>query len=191
MRIIIAVVLSGIIMGCSALTPVSKDENSVTEKTKQPESKKISEPVKQPDEKIIVKKTEIPKVTTEKLKEKAIIEEDEEESLVSPDKTVYSISDMNITGKANGVLIQLKYNGNDPKNNITTFFSGDNFFNITFYKGKFKPEVKKYIYNKAIVRTVKFIEFKESVQITIRLKEEYKSSFVSTDKNNITISLYN
>jgi hypothetical protein len=191
LRIIIAVVLSGIIMGCSALTLVSEDENSVNEKTKQPVSKKISEPVKQPDEKIIVEQAEIPKVTTEKLKEKAITEEDEEESLVSPDKTVYSISDMNITGKANGVLIQLKYKGNDPKNNITTFFSGDNFFNITFYKGKFKPEVKKYIYNKAIVRTVKFIEFKESVQITVRLKEEYKSSFVSTDKNNITISLYN
>ncbi len=192
MKHIIIIILSGVIIGCSALSPVTNEKpSSKKEIIDQPASVKISKPEKKTEEKIIVKKPEIENIEAEKAEEKIIADEKYENNLKSPDNTVYSISNMNITEKANGILIQLSYAGNDPKNNVTAFFSGDNFFNITFYKGKFSPAVKKYLYNKAVVRTVKFIEFKDSVQITVRLKNEFSSYFISTDKNSIMISLYN
>lgn len=193
MKIIISIILSGIIVGCSAISPVTNEKpSSKKEMTGQPESVKVSKPQKKTEERIIVEKSGIEKVDAQRTEEKIVItDKEEDDNLKSPDNTVYSISNMNITEKANGILIQLSYSGNDPRNNVTAFFSGDNFFNITFYKGKFTTAVKKYLYNKAVVRTVKFIEFKDSVQITVRLKNEFSSYFISTDKNNIMISLYN
>ena len=184
MKHIIIIILSGIIAGCSFLSPVAKEEPI-------PKKEIIVQPEKKAEERIVVEKPEIEKVEAEITEEKLITTDEEDDNLRSPDNTVYSISNMSITEKANGILIQLSYAGNDPRNNVTAFFSGDNFFNITFYKGKFTTAVKKYLYNKAVVRTVKFIEFKDSVQITIRLKNEFNSYYISTDKNNIMISLYN
>jgi len=190
---IIIIILSGIIFGCSFLSPVAKEEQKQKKEIiDQPSSVNVSKPVKKAEEKIIVEKPEVEQVEAERKEEKIIItDEEDDDNLKSPDNTVYSISNMSITEKANGILIQLSYSGNDPRNNVTAFFSGDNFFNITFYKGKFTTAVKKYLYNKAVVRIVKFIEFKDSVQITVRLKNEFSSYFISTDKNNIMISLYN
>jgi len=184
LKLVITLILISIFAGCTAFSPAVNDAKA--QETKRIEKK---DNITSAKESIVVQKEAVPEVEIEDRNEKIVITK--KDKLVSPDLTVYSISNINISEKNNGVLLQLGYTGNDPKNNITTFFSGDNFFNITFYKGKFKPSVKKYIYNKAIVRSIKFIEFKESVQITIRLKDEYKSSFVATDDKSINISIFN
>jgi hypothetical protein len=184
LRRILTLILIGIFAGCTAFSPaVTEAKAQETKKTEKKENTSVQK------EKTAIQKEPVPVVQREETIEKMTVVQPQKN--VSPDMTVYSISNLNITEKNNGVLIQLAYTGNDPRNNITTFFSGDNFFNITFYKGKFKPSVKKYIYNKAIVRSVKFIEFKESVQITVWLKQEFKSSFVATDEKSINISLFN
>lgn len=174
MKQIIIIILIVVLSGCTAFSPVVKDKSQ----PKQSEKKEI-----------VVDKPKVVKVHAENSDERINITQNEKK--ISPEDVIFTISNLNISSKNNGVLIKLNYNGNNPEENVTTFFSGDNFFNISFYKGKFSDSVKNYIYNKSIVGSVKFFEFKDSVQITIRLKEDYRSSLVSTDKKAILISVFN
>jgi len=167
-KILLNSIMIFMIGSCSALKPAVEDPVKKDESVKRAVISKVSPA--QSDGKIIV---------------------NQEKRITPADKISYSVSDLNISEKNNGVLISLDYKGDDPRSNITTFFSGDNFFNISFYKGSFSDKVKNYVYNKAIVGTVKFFEFKDSVQITVRLKKDYNSSHVITEKNRIIISVFN
>ncbi len=166
--IILAAALIWAFTGCSAIRPAG------------------GEPVKE-DTGIKNAHTEEVRPLTKKEK---IISKDEKKTAPA-DKISFIISDLDVTEKSNGVMISFKYRGDDPKSNISTFFSGDNFFNISFYKGKFSETLKNYVYNRAVVSSVKFFEFKESVQITVRLKKDFSSSSVLTEDGRIIISVYN
>ena len=133
-----------------------------------------------------IKKVEIPLVDTnykprlgkEILKEKSVL------------ATSYKLDKVEVSKKKNGILIKFKYNGEDPKENISTFFSGDRFFNITFFKGEFGSEIKQSFFNSSIIRNLQFFEFEESVQVTVRLKDDHKSTFIQTDDDYIIISVF-
>jgi hypothetical protein len=167
-KILIITVFAVIFAGCSGFRPavgdpVGRDES--VRKTDLTEAKPISKQDK--------------------------INVSQEKRQTPADRLSYSVSDLDIAEKNNGVMITLNYRGDDPKSNITTFFSGDNFFNISLYKGSFTESVKNYIFNKSVVSTVKFFEFKDSIQITVRLKKDYNSSHVITQKGKIIISVFN
>jgi hypothetical protein len=149
----------------------------------------VGEPAVKKTETVTIEKTEVPEAVSEKKESKVKVQP--VSKTVSPENASYTISGLGVAEKNNGVLISMNYSGNDPKDNIKTFFSGDSFFNITFYKGKFNGSVKNFTYNKSVVRSVKFFEFKDSVQITFRLKTDYNSAIVSTDKNSVLISVFN
>ena len=102
----------------------------------------------------------------------------------------YTLEDIKVSIKKNGILIRLKYDGPNPKENISTFFSGDKFFNITFFKGKFGSNIKQSFFNSSIIQNLQFFEFEESVQITVRLKKDHKSTFIQTDDDYILISVF-
>jgi len=173
------------IAGCASLSPAVNSEETVKIQSQNVQS--VSDDNEK--DKIIIKKTEIPEVEADDSSK--IKPSKEEPKQVSPENASYNISALAIEAKANGVLIKLTYSGNDPKENITAFFSGDNFFNISFYKGKLSDSVKDHVYDKSIARSVKFFEFKDSVQITLWFREEYKSSVISTDNKTIIISVFN
>jgi hypothetical protein len=154
--------------GCSLLSPVAKD------------------PVKRDK---AVKKVEVPKVESKEKETKIAVRETPKKP--SSDKLAFTLSDIDFSEKNNGLLITISYSGDDPKENIHTFFSGDNFFNMSFYKGSFTKSVKNKIMSSAIIGSVKFFEFKDSVQITVRLRKNYNSTVVSTDNNKITVSVFN
>lgn len=132
------------------------------------------------------KKADIPEVSTQykpkfdlfKKKDKPVMAES------------YSLEQVQVSKKKNGILIRFKYEGDNPKENISTFFSGDRFFNITFFKGKFGSDIKQSFYNGSIIENLQFFEFEESVQITVRLKDDHKSNFIQTDDDYITISVF-
>ncbi|MGD9707444.1 MAG: hypothetical protein AB7V07_07270 [Candidatus Delongbacteria bacterium] len=163
-----AIVLLVILAGCSAFRPAVGDPVAGDESVKRTEAVE-ADPVKMND-KIIVSR---------------------EIKSAHADKISFSISDLEVVEKNNGVLISLNYKGDDPNSNISSFFSGDSFFNISFYKGKFSDSIKNYVYNKSVVRSVKFFEFGDSVQITLRLKKDYNSSNITSGKGKIIISVYN
>ncbi|MCK4980327.1 MAG: hypothetical protein KAS62_08015, partial [Candidatus Delongbacteria bacterium] len=102
----------------------------------------------------------------------------------------YVLEDIKVSKKKNGILIRFKYDGQNPKENISTFFSGDKFFNITFFKGKFGSNIKQSFFNSSIIQNLQFFEFEESVQITVRLKKDHKSTFIQTDDDYILISVF-
>jgi hypothetical protein len=171
-RVILVTLAVMISIGCSGLKPAVGTQ---------------AKPEK--PEKPVVERTEAPEIRSEKPDTKVKIQS--EEKKINPEEAAYTISDLGVSEKNNGVLISMNFLGNDPKENIKTFFSGDSFFNITFYKGKFSGSVKNFTYNKSVVRSVKFFEFKDSVQITFRLKKDYNSAIVSTDKKKVMISVFN
>ena len=133
-----------------------------------------------------MKKVEIPVVNTEYkprldkdlLKEKSVL------------AISYTLDKVEVSKKKNGILIRFKYDGENPKENISTFFSGDNFFNITFFKGEFGSDIKQSFFNSSIIRNLQFFEFEESVQVTVRLKDDHKSTFIQTDDDYIIISVF-
>ena len=102
----------------------------------------------------------------------------------------FILEDIKVSMKKNGILIRFKYDGPNPKENISTFFSGDKFFNITFFKGKFGSNIKQSFFNSSIIQNLQFFEFEESVQITVRLKKDHKSTFIQTDDDYIIISVF-
>ena len=104
--------------------------------------------------------------------------------------TSYKLDKVEVSKKKNGILIRFKYDGEDPKENISTFFSGDRFFNITFFKGEFGSDIKQSFFNSSIIRNLQFFEFEESVQVTVRLKDDHKSTFIQTDDDYIIISVF-
>ncbi|HXK49474.1 MAG TPA: hypothetical protein PKW56_03325 [Clostridiales bacterium] len=165
---VLAAILTVILAGCSAFRPV------------------VGDPVARDES---IKKTEAVEVDPAKMNDKIIVSS--EKKSTHADKISFSISDLEVVEKNNGVLISLNYKGDDPVSNISSFFSGDSFFNISFYKGKFSDSIKNYVYNKSVVRSVKFFEFGDSVQITLRLKKDYNSSDISTVKGKIIISVFN
>ncbi|HQO08539.1 MAG TPA: hypothetical protein PLK90_00345 [Clostridiales bacterium] len=205
MKYIAMIIAAGFLIftACSALKPAVGDhpdnKQEITGREKEPAKKeqvKVEYPVEKKE--VIPEKTSAaPRPITDMKKESASDElkdepdiTEDQVSFVAPDKAAYTVSGLEISEKTNGILMLLNFKGDNPKNNITTFFSGDNFFNITFYKGKFSPSVKKYIYNKAHVTKIKFIEYKESVQITVRFREDFKSSSVVVEGNSVMISVY-
>ena len=200
MKYILIIIVAGffLVVGCSALKPAVGDQpqkkQELTKQEKEPAEKKVPVEVKTVSTEKKTVKPVAPTVNAHKEVKNEIktAQETPEEdiSLVAPDQAAYSVSDLERSEKSNEILILLNYKGDNPKNNITTFFSGDNFFNITFYKGKFSPSVKKYIYNKAFITKLKFIEYKESVQITVRFRDDFRSSFVAVEDNNVMISVF-
>lgn len=102
----------------------------------------------------------------------------------------YKITDIDFTGKNNGILITIHFSGDDPLNNIHTFFSGDSFFNISFFKGSFGAKVKSKTHSRSVIRDIKFFEFPDSSQMTVRLTKDYVSSHVETDGNIIRVSVF-
>jgi hypothetical protein len=168
-RVILVILAVMVMAGCSGLKPAVGAQAKPEKRT--------------------VERTEAPEVVSQKPDTKVKIHT--EDKKINPEEAIYTISDLGVAEKNNGVLISMNFSGNDPKENIKTFFSGDSFFNITFYKGKFNGSVKDFTYNKSVVRSVKFFEFKDSVQITFRLKKDYNSAIVSTDKKKIMVSVFN
>ena len=102
----------------------------------------------------------------------------------------YTLEDIKVSKKKNGILLKFKYDGPNPKENISTFFSGDKFFNITFFKGKFGSGIKQSFFNGSIIQNLQFFEFEESVQVTVRLKKDHKSTYIQTDDDYILISVF-
>ncbi len=102
----------------------------------------------------------------------------------------YRITDIDFTGKNNGVLITIHFTGDNPERNIHTFFSGDSFFNISFFKGSFSGTVKSKTHSRSVIRDIKYFEFPDSSQITVRLRKDYDSSHVETDGNMIRVSVF-
>ena len=94
-----------------------------------------------------MKKVEIPLVDTE-YKPKLDKNISKEKSVLARS---YSLDKVEVSKKKNGILIRFKYDGEDPKENISTFFSGDGFFNITFFKGEFGSEIKQSFFNSSII----------------------------------------
>jgi hypothetical protein len=133
-----------------------------------------------------LKQVEIPIVDTE-YKPKLDKNINKEKSILA--KT-YTLDKLEVSKKKNGILIKFKYDGEDPKENISTFFSGDRFFNITFFKGEFGSDIKQSFFNSSIIRNLQFFEFEESVQVTVRLKDDHKSTFIQTDDDYIIISVF-
>ena len=164
---IYSVLLIFILSSCSVFSPVSKDQVLLDRvNTEEKYSKAVPE-------------LERSKINYEKeAKKKA--EED----------ISYTINGISFSNKNNGVLIRISYLGDDPENNTHTFFSGDNFFSVTFYKGGFTKGVKNKIYSRSVVRDIEFFEFDDSVQITLRLKKDHNSSTVSAKKGEINISIF-
>lgn len=133
-----------------------------------------------------MKKVEIPVVDTE-YKPRLDKNIPKEKSVLA---TSYKLDKVEVSKKKNGILIKFKYDGEDPKENISTFFSGDRFFNITFFKGEFGSDIKQSFFNSSIIRNLQFFEFEESVQVTVRLKDDHKSTFIQTDDDYIIISVF-
>ncbi|MDA3885662.1 MAG: hypothetical protein PF638_08720 [Candidatus Delongbacteria bacterium] len=133
-----------------------------------------------------MKKVEIPVVNTEY---KPSLDKNihKEKSVLS---RAYTLDKVEVSKKKNGILIRFRYDGEDPKENISTFFSGDRFFNITFFKGEFGSDIKQSFFNSSIIRNLQFFEFEESVQVTVRLKDDHKSTFIQTDDDFIIISVF-
>ena len=133
-----------------------------------------------------MKKVEIPVVDTEY---KPRLDKN-----ISKEKSVlarsYTLDKVEVSKKKNGILIRFKYDGENPKENISTFFSGDRFFNITFFKGEFGSDIKQSFFNSSIISNLQFFEFEESVQVTVRLKDDHKSTFIQTDDDYIIISVF-
>ncbi|MFO7810925.1 MAG: hypothetical protein R6V47_06100, partial [Candidatus Delongbacteria bacterium] len=156
-----------LISACSVFSPVSKDHPG---SKKQSTNKKYSKP--SPD----LERSKIKYVKEGKKK--------------GEEKISYTLSDITFSKKNNGILISISYEGDDPEKNIHTFFSGDSFFSMTFYKGNFTQNVKNKIYSRNVVRNIQFFEFDDSVQITLRLKKDHNSSTVSVRHGIVNISIY-
>ena len=167
-RKIVILIVTLLVVGCAFFIPATHNETK---------------------KKNAVEKYELPEVKLPDYDNKIIVSENKKSD--SKEALNYVLENIKIENKKNGLLITLGYKGDDPKENITTFFSGDNFFNISFYKGKFSKSVKNHIYNKSIIGSVKFFEFKDSSQITMRLRRNHKSSYIDTDGNNVIISIFN
>jgi len=165
---VLAAVFMVIIAGCSTFRPA------------------VGDPVARDES---IKRTKAAAVDPVKMNDKIIVSR--EKKSTHADKISFSISDLEVIEKNNGVMISLNYKGDDPNSNISSFFSGDSFFNISFYKGKFSDSIKDFVYNKSVVRSVKFFEFGDSVQITLRLKKDYNSSNITSGNGKIIISVYN
>ncbi|MBN2790086.1 MAG: hypothetical protein JXR69_07845 [Candidatus Delongbacteria bacterium] len=163
--LIISILSTFLITGCT-LTPTI-NPGKVTDDA---DMKKVEIPTVETDYK--------PKLDKNIAKEKAIL------------ANSYILDKVQVSKKKNGILIRFKYDGEDPKENISTFFSGDRFFNITFFKGKFSSNIKNSLYNGSIIQNLQFFEFEESVQVTVRLKDDHKSTFIQTDDEYITISVF-
>ncbi|NOR46133.1 MAG: hypothetical protein GQ534_11160 [Candidatus Delongbacteria bacterium] len=133
-----------------------------------------------------MKKVEIPLVDTE-YKPRLDKKIQREKAVLAKS---YTLDKVEVSKKKNGILIRFKYDGEDPKENISTFFSGDRFFNITFFKGEFGSDIKQSFFNSSIIKNLQFFEFEESVQVTVRLKDDHKSTFIQTDDDYIIISVF-
>ena len=102
----------------------------------------------------------------------------------------FVLDDMEVSKKKNGILLKFKYTGENPKANISTFFSGSRYFNITFFKGKFSKDIRQSFFNSSIIKNLQFFEFDESVQVTVRLKDDHQSTLIQTDDDYILISVF-
>ena len=164
-KVLLGILVMFLITNC-ALTPTSNTNQNLDD----PNLKKVEIPIVETEYK--------PRLNRLAKKDKPVMAES------------YTLDQVQVSKKKNGILIRFKYDGEDPKENISTFFSGDRFFNITFFKGRFGSKIKQSFFNGSIIQNLQFFEFEESVQVTVKLKDDHKSTFIQTDDDYITISVF-